>query len=169
MTHTTAQGNPGSLTYWARPGIEPPPSWILVRFLTPWSTMGTPLVVSYLQALFWWSLHASVPVLGQWEVLSIWQIPTKNVPVLCNDPVLSSVNLSCPREDGMSQQSGGPHTMICDHLLYKTSWRIHFFLLSDFISTQNFIKFNQSKTVIASVYWVLTTCKLNRNCIYLFS
>ena len=40
-THT-ACGNAGSLTHWARPGIEPSSSWILVRFLTPWATTGTP-------------------------------------------------------------------------------------------------------------------------------
>ena len=31
-TYTTAHGNAGSLTHWARPGIEPSSSWILVRF-----------------------------------------------------------------------------------------------------------------------------------------
>ena len=33
-TYTTAQGNTGSLTHWARPGIEPASSWILVRLIT---------------------------------------------------------------------------------------------------------------------------------------
>ena len=33
-TYTTAQGNAGSLTLWARPGIEPASSWILVRLIT---------------------------------------------------------------------------------------------------------------------------------------
>ena len=40
--HTAAHGNTGSLTGWAGPGIEPPSSWILVRFLTCWATIGTP-------------------------------------------------------------------------------------------------------------------------------
>ena len=31
---TTAHGNTGSLTHWARPGIEPVSSWILVRFIS---------------------------------------------------------------------------------------------------------------------------------------
>ena len=37
-TYTRAHGNARSLTYWARPGIEPASSWILSRFLTtePW-------------------------------------------------------------------------------------------------------------------------------------
>ena len=34
VTYTTAQGNAGSLTCWARPGIEPAYSWILVRFFS---------------------------------------------------------------------------------------------------------------------------------------
>ena len=33
-TYTTTHGNAGSLTHWARPGIEPTSSWILVRFVT---------------------------------------------------------------------------------------------------------------------------------------
>ena len=32
--YTTAHGNTGSLTHWARPGIESASSWILVRFLS---------------------------------------------------------------------------------------------------------------------------------------
>ena len=36
--YTTAHGNAKSLTHWARPGIEPVSSWILVRFFSaePW-------------------------------------------------------------------------------------------------------------------------------------
>jgi len=33
-TFTTAHGNVGSLTYWAKPGFLPKSSWILVRFTT---------------------------------------------------------------------------------------------------------------------------------------
>ena len=32
-TYTTAHGNTGSTTHWARPGIEPTSSWILVGFI----------------------------------------------------------------------------------------------------------------------------------------
>ena len=37
-TYTTALSNAGSLTHWARPGIEPASSWMLVRFFSgePW-------------------------------------------------------------------------------------------------------------------------------------
>ena len=34
VNYTTANGNAGSLTYWARPGIKLKSSWILVGFLT---------------------------------------------------------------------------------------------------------------------------------------
>ena len=42
MTYTTAYSNARSLTHWARPGIEPVSSWMLVRFVNWWATMGTP-------------------------------------------------------------------------------------------------------------------------------
>ena len=37
-TYTTAHSNTRSLTHWARPGIESPSSWLLVRFviIAPW-------------------------------------------------------------------------------------------------------------------------------------
>ena len=34
VTYTIAQGNTGSLTHWARPGIQPASSWMLVRFVS---------------------------------------------------------------------------------------------------------------------------------------
>ena len=34
-TYTTAHGNTRSLTHWARPGIKPATSWILVGFVSP--------------------------------------------------------------------------------------------------------------------------------------
>ena len=41
-TYTTACSNTGSLTHWARPGVEPTSSWMLVGFLIRWATKGTP-------------------------------------------------------------------------------------------------------------------------------
>ena len=46
---TTAHGNAGSLTHWARPGIEPTSSWILVRFI---STTEPPLLPSLICCSF---------------------------------------------------------------------------------------------------------------------
>ena len=43
LYHT--HGNTKSLTHWARPGIEPPSLWILVRFITHWATTGTPILL----------------------------------------------------------------------------------------------------------------------------
>ena len=44
VTYITAHGNAGSLTHWARPGIEPAFSWILIAFVNHWATMGTPWI-----------------------------------------------------------------------------------------------------------------------------
>ena len=41
-TYTTAHGNAGSLTHWARPGVEPTTSVFLVKFINHWATMATP-------------------------------------------------------------------------------------------------------------------------------
>ena len=37
-----SHSNAGSLTDWARPGIEPESPWMLVRFANRWALMGTP-------------------------------------------------------------------------------------------------------------------------------
>ena len=44
VTYTTAHGNDGSLTHWARLGIKPTSSWILVGFVTtePWREVLKP-------------------------------------------------------------------------------------------------------------------------------
>ena len=42
VTYTTAHGNTRSLTHWARTGIEPATSWILVSFVNHWAMKGTP-------------------------------------------------------------------------------------------------------------------------------
>ena len=44
-TYTIAHGNAGSLTHWARPGLEPETAWFLVGFVNHWATMGTPRVM----------------------------------------------------------------------------------------------------------------------------
>ena len=41
-TYTTAQGNTGSLTHWARPGIEHASSWVLVGFVSAKSQQKVP-------------------------------------------------------------------------------------------------------------------------------
>ena len=47
-THTTAPGNAGSSTHWARPGIEPATSCFLVWFVNHRATMGTPRVTLFI-------------------------------------------------------------------------------------------------------------------------
>ena len=46
-TYTTAHGNAGSLTQWARPGIKSASSWMLVRFVST-TTTGTLRTCSFL-------------------------------------------------------------------------------------------------------------------------
>ena len=46
-THTTAHGCSGSLTHWARPGIELSSSWMLLGFVNHWATKGTPSVLFF--------------------------------------------------------------------------------------------------------------------------
>ena len=46
-TYTTALGNAGSPTHWARSGIEPETSWFLVGFVNHWATMGTPCALCF--------------------------------------------------------------------------------------------------------------------------
>ena len=48
-TYTTAHSNTGSLTHWARPGIDPTTSWFLVGFVNHCATMGTPNWVTSVQ------------------------------------------------------------------------------------------------------------------------
>jgi len=43
-TYTTAHGNAGSLTHWARAGTKPATSWFLVGFVNHCATTGTPHV-----------------------------------------------------------------------------------------------------------------------------
>ena len=38
-------GNARCLSPWARPGMEPLPSWILIGFLTRWATTGAPEII----------------------------------------------------------------------------------------------------------------------------
>ena len=44
VTYTTVHGNTGSITHWARPGIELESSWILVGFVNHWATTGAPVL-----------------------------------------------------------------------------------------------------------------------------
>ena len=54
-TYTTAHGNTGALTHWARTGIEPTSSWMPVRFVNWWTTMGTPELCILFHIFFYWS------------------------------------------------------------------------------------------------------------------
>ena len=76
-TSTTAQGNTGSLTHSARPGIKPTSLWILVRFVTAepqWelqvSLFLSPQISPFLEFLAPSSLHCQAAQGTQ--TLSFW-------------------------------------------------------------------------------------------------
>ena len=60
-TYTTAHDNAGFLTHWARPGIKPTSSWILVGFVTTKPQRELPL--SYL--LSWWTHFDDWGIMGK--------------------------------------------------------------------------------------------------------
>ena len=76
-TYTTAHGNARSLTYWARPGIEPKTSWLLVGFVStepPWELLKINssyicVCVSYLPGLLPGKHHGQ----GTHWIFSIWR------------------------------------------------------------------------------------------------
>ena len=70
-TYTRAHGNAGSLTHWARPGIEPTTSQFLVRFISAAPPRELPLTAFFMC----WNvknlkLSFRVPTAAQW--LRIW-------------------------------------------------------------------------------------------------
>ena len=50
-TYTTTHGNPRSLTHWARPGIEPATSWLLIGFVSTEPQQELPVVDSLIYKL----------------------------------------------------------------------------------------------------------------------
>ena len=54
-TYTMAHGHTRSLTHWAKPGIKPASSWILVRFINHWATKKTPDFPSFKRIQRWHS------------------------------------------------------------------------------------------------------------------
>ena len=59
-TYATAYSNAGSPTHWARPGIEPAFSWILVGFITtePQQKLSTSYIYLWLKS---WHMEVSEP------------------------------------------------------------------------------------------------------------
>ena len=70
VTYTTAHGNAGSLTHWARPGIEPATSWFLVGFVS---------------AVQWWELQYFLFKFIFIYVFFCLSVFTRAAPVACGD------------------------------------------------------------------------------------
>ena len=82
--YTTAHSKAGSLTHWARPGIEPAPSWTLGGFVIHWATnrnSHTFLFVCLFLGLHLW--HMVVPWL---EVKSELQLLAYTTATATQDP-----------------------------------------------------------------------------------
>ena len=85
LCNNTAHVSPGSLTHWARPGIEPESSWILVRFVNHWAMKGTPATSST-----YTTAHGNTGSLTHWvrpgiKPMSVWILvhwTTKGTPCL---------------------------------------------------------------------------------------
>ena len=77
---TIPHGNTGSLTHWARPGIELAYSWILVRFVNHWATMGTPesIFLPYSVWISWPIINSSSFYFIFWSLSSWWTISSSS-------------------------------------------------------------------------------------------
>ena len=65
VTYTTAHSIAGSLTHWARPGIQPKSSWVLVGFVNCWALEGTPHLLLLLNCHpYCFSTHFSLGMLS---------------------------------------------------------------------------------------------------------
>jgi len=62
-TYTTAHGNAGSLTHWARAGTQPTTSWFLVGFINHCTTTGTPMPCLLFLFICEWTFRL-LPCLG---------------------------------------------------------------------------------------------------------
>ena len=67
-TYTTAHGTAGSLAHWARPGIEPATSWLLVGFISAVLRQECPIFLFFIHQTFlvWQTRSGGMPLLVQW-------------------------------------------------------------------------------------------------------
>ena len=72
LTYTTTHSNTGPLTHWARPGIQPTNSWILVRFINCWATKGTPILSTFYLQYLWTIPQHILPLYTGHLGLSTW-------------------------------------------------------------------------------------------------
>ena len=102
-TYTTAQGNAGSLAHWARPGIEPASSWMLIRFVSaePWWELQ-------IMSVFDLKFFSGLPTILQLNVYTlIWHSrPFMNWPLF----EFSSLSLCNPAIYFVAKQVGREHS-----------------------------------------------------------
>ena len=84
VTYTIAHGNARSLTHWARPGIEPAFSGILVGFGIHCATTGTPRTIIHLLGLFWGKEHIEcIQVFVGYTCWEPFLLDCEQSPILC--------------------------------------------------------------------------------------
>ena len=73
-TYTTNHGNDGSITYWARPGIEPTSSLIQVGFITTESQQELPLFIIFTLKPILSGISTATPCIfgGGWYLSFTW-------------------------------------------------------------------------------------------------
>ena len=76
--YTTAHSNTGSLTHWARPGIEPATSWLLVGFIKHWAMSETPRLGA-LEDRNHITVFLVLPNLSQCQVNSKYSVITDHI------------------------------------------------------------------------------------------
>ena len=101
-TYTTADGNAGSLTHWARPGNEPATSWFPVGFANHWATMGTPRL-SFLKKFFFYYSWGTMSC----QFLLYSQVPQLHMHIHIHTYIFF-FSYSC---HGLSQETG--HGSLC--------------------------------------------------------
>ena len=82
VTYTTAHGNTGSLTHWARPGIKPTISWFLVRFVNYCATTGTP-VIELFNAFYEQNIWTDAEVWTVVKVFLLYSVSNCWEPSIC--------------------------------------------------------------------------------------
>ena len=114
MTYTTAHDHAESLTHSVRPGIEPPSSWILVRFTTTepqWEPRPRP---SFKENVLPERLRMMlIPSFSGWKAVLGILVPCAQSDATA--PLLSA-QLLCPLRTRASQNSG-----FCSHTAHAAS------------------------------------------------
>ena len=114
VTYTTAHGNAGSLTHWARLGIQPASSWMLVRFISTeplWELQGMGLwifLVFFMKRSPYQNFFLSFLIYFVWLHLQHVEVPR---PGTESEPQLQQCRILQPTASGQ-----GSHPCLYNNL-----------------------------------------------------